>query len=328
MMKGTKIACFTFTKNGEMLAHKLKDISDYEIDIFDRDKFGERLKKICKETFEKYKALIFFSSTGIAVRLIAPYVKDKTRDPAVVVIDDLGRYAISLLSGHIGGANELTKYIARKMNVLPIITTASDGRNFEAVDVFACRHGFVIENIEDAKKITAMMVENKDIELMSEVPAFIKYDNIVEQNGEGHILVTSRDRIECNKPRVVLRPKILHVGIGCRKGAHGKTIIALIEKICKENNLSTLSIKSLGTIEMKREEAGILEVCEHFGCPLEVFAAKEIKKVQNRFSGSDFVKAVVGVRSVAEPCAFLCGGEIIVPKVAEQGVTIAVSKEV
>jgi len=328
VIRELRIACFTFTKSGETLASILKKKSYYNIDIFNREHYGKNLKQFCKESFYRYDALVFYSSTGIAVRLIAPYIHDKKQDPAVVVVDDLGRYAVSLLSGHIGGANELTKHIASKMNAQPVITTASDGRNFEAVDIFALRNSYAIENMEDAKKITSMMVDNRKIELLTEVNARIKYQHIVEENGEGRIIVSSCLNVANDKPCAVLRPRILNVGIGCRKGVSGRVIIGLIEKTFRENNYSTLSIRSIGTIEVKKKEEGIVEACAYFGCPLRIFSVKEIEEVQDLFKGSDFVKATVGVRSVAEPCAHLCGGGIVIPRTAEASATIAVSKEV
>ncbi len=323
-----RIACFTFTRSGEILACNLKEKSPVDIDIYNREHYGKNLRAFCGKAFEEYDALVFFSAIGIAVRMIAPYIRDKKQDPAVVVIDDLGRYAVSLLSGHIGGANELAEHIADIIHALPVITTASDGRNFEAVDVFALRNDYVIENMEDARKITALMVDNRKIEFLSELNAKIRYHNIVEEKGEGRIIVSSRLSTADNKPCVVLRPKTLHIGIGCKKDVPGSIIVGFIEKTLQENNYSSLSIGSIGTIEAKKKEEGIMEACTHFGCRMRVFSAREIEGVQHLFRGSDFVEAALGVRAVAEPCAYLCGKNIIISRIAEAGVTIAVSKEV
>ena len=143
-----KIACLYFTSSGETIAKRIVKSSDYEVHIYSKENYKSNLNDI----FEHYNGIVFISSTGIAVRISAPFIKNKQIDPAIVVVDDLGRYSISLLSGHIGGANELAKNIAGYLNNQVIITTASDGRGIEAIDMFAKRNNLFIESFEDAKK--------------------------------------------------------------------------------------------------------------------------------------------------------------------------------
>lgn len=322
-----KLACFTFTESGKSIANTLSHNLDYPIEILSRETTRGDLKGVVKKSFETCDALIFISSTGIAVRLIAPCIKNKTTDPAVIVIDDMGRYAISLLSGHIGGANELTEKISAIINALPIITTASDARGIEAVDMFAKRNGLLIENMEDAKIITAMMVEGKPISLISEVGLKINYNNLNCKEPEGLIVVTSSERELWDKPCCILRPENLNIGIGCKRGKTKEEILYAIEKVFKENNLSISSIKMAGSIDIKKNEAGIIEACEELGINFKTFTGEEIRAVEDRFTKSDFVLKNVGVSSVSEACAFLLGGNIIVGKTAIDGVTVAVSKE-
>lgn len=321
-----KIACLTFTGSGESIAKRIKENLNYEVDIFTRSG-GKSTREAIGEIFSIYDGIVFISSTGIAVRFIAPYLKDKASDPAVVVVDDLGRYSISLLSGHIGGANSLALEIGSALGAQPIITTASDGRGIESADMFAKRHRLVIESMEDAKRLTAMMIEGRRIAVVSETEADINYNNIDDNNPDGYIVVTSKEKTDYEKPCCILRPKNLYIGIGCRRGKSKEDIMETIKKVFTENNLSLKSVKGAGTAEIKKDEEGIMSACREIGCTLRIFSNTEIEKVQDRFKGSSFVESAAGVRSVAEPCAYLLSSNIIVGKTACNGVTIAVSRE-
>jgi cobalt-precorrin 5A hydrolase len=324
-----KIACLTFTQSGEQIAATIRTAfrklvsGGAQVDIFTKSDYKEHLHDI----FREYTGIVFISSTGIAVRLSAPFLQDKTRDPAVVVVDDLGRYAISLISGHLGGANDLANEIANILDCQPIITTASDGRGIEAVDLFAKRNNLFIENQSDAKIITAMMVEGQPIRLISEIDARIGYDSIVDDNPAGCIYVTSQEQINCDVPYCILRPKNLNVGLGCRRGKTKEEILRAITQVFQEHNLNVNSIKTVATIDVKKDEAGILETCEALQCELHFYTREDIKQVQHRFSASELVQSTIGVSAVCEPCAYLAGGEIIVEKTIIDGITVAVTRE-
>jgi cobalt-precorrin 5A hydrolase len=319
-----KLACLTFTKSGESIGKRLKGILDYEVDIFSKENYKQNLNNIFKE----YEGIVFISSTGIAVRISTPFVKDKTIDPAIVVVDDLGKYSISLLSGHIGGANELASRIAEHLKCQAIITTASDARGIEAVDLFAKKNDLFIENLEAVKTITSMMVEGKSIKLYSELELEIEYEKLVSEEEEGAIFVTSEKKLNYNGKHCILRPRNLIIGIGCRRGKTRDEIMAAIAKVFSDNNLSLNSIGALATVDVKQDEIGIIEAAEYLNCNIRIFTREEIKDVQEKFSKSGFVEKTIGVGSVCEPCAFLSGGEIIVNKTIINGVTIAVSREV
>lgn len=295
------------------------------------------IKNILKDLIQKYDGIVFISAIGIAVRMMTPYIKDKRYDPAVVVVDDMARYSISLLSGHIGGANTLCEYIGNAIGAMPIITTASDARGIESIDMYAKRMNLHIEDMEDVKNITSMMVNGKKIGFYSEINGAIKYNNLVYLSNEdinlykndmdGVICVTSNENVDIKTPHCILRPKNLNIGIGCKKGISGYRIIESIRNVFKENNLSEKSLKSAGTIEIKKDEQGIIEACKYFKLPLKIFTKEEIQKVENKFEKSEFVKSKIGVYSVCEPCAYLLGGQIVVNKKKVNGITIAVSKE-
>jgi cobalt-precorrin 5A hydrolase len=317
------LACIAFTAEGLVIAGRIKQSQDDAVEIFDKHSYKEQLDYI----FNNYQGIVFIGAVGIAVRLSAPYLVHKTLDPAIVVIDDLGRYAISLVSGHLGGANELAQRLSEILSCQAVITTASEGRNIEAIDMFAKNNGLTIESMEGAKKITAMMLEGKKIKLESELKLDLNYNNLSEFDYEGVVFVSSELYLRSEKPYCILRPKNINVGLGCRRGKHRDEILKAIEEVFNSNKLSLNSIKTIATVDIKSDEEGIIEACKELGCKMTIFTREEISKVQHQFAASDFVKSNVGVTSVCEPCAILAGGEMIASKTVKNGITIAIAKE-
>ncbi len=295
-------------------------------DLYDNRKCSGGVKSHMAEIFAGYDRIVFVCAAGIAVRLIAPYIEDKTKDPAVVVVDDMGRFAISLLSGHIGGANGLALEISLMIGTRPVITTASDERGIESVDMFAKRCGFVIENMQDAKILTTIMVNGGKIGCISETGDRVHYPNISDTGYEGCIYVTSRTDGSLYRPHCILRPKNLIVGIGCKKGKDRSQIVNAICEVFKDNALSIKSIRSITSIDLKKDEIGIIEASKCLGCKFLVFSRDDVKGVQDRFAKSVFVKSKVGVTSVCEPCVCLAGAKLIVGKACIDGITVAVGR--
>lgn len=336
-----KLACLSFTDKGKEIANKLKTLKEqtYIIHHYNNKEITGGIKKVLPFLWTKYDGLIFIASVGIAVRMINPYIKHKTIDPAIVVIDDFGKFSISLLSGHIGGANQLAEWLAGIVDAKPVITTASDNRQIESVDLFAKRNNYYIENIKEITTITALMVNGKSIGFYSEDKETINYPNLtvlnnLKQNSliydlDGIILVSSQNHTveNLNIPYTFLRPRNINIGIGCRKGMEGKKIIEAIEKELKQMRLSPNSIKVIGTVEVKKHEKGIIEAAKFFNCPVKTFTIDEIKAIENKFEKSQFVKDTIGVYSVSEPVAYLLGGKIIKNKIKANGITVSISKE-
>lgn len=333
-----KLACLSFTNRGRDLGERLRlNIKgNYEIDhYFNKDVEGG-IKEILGTIWNEYDGIIFLSATGIAFRMCAKFIEDKTIDPALVVIDDLGKFSISLLSGHIGGGNELAKDLAKVIKAIPVITTATDGRGIESIDLFAKRNDYYIEDIKSITAITSMMVNEDYIGLYSEDDVEIDYDRSIKVKDldnidskiKGLIIVSSTSGFKnINIPHTILRPKNINIGIGCKKGIHSEKIIKAIEDEFEKHTLSIKSIKSIGTIEVKKDELGIIETSKYFNLPLKIFTIEEIRKVEGNFSKSQFVKDTVGVYSVSAPVAFLQGGQVISEKSKHGGITISLSKE-
>lgn len=333
-----KIACFSFTDRGNALGEKIKELSNidiYQIHHYPNSQVAGGIKQLLKEIWHDYEGFIFISATGIAVRMISTFIEHKSFDPAIVVIDDLGKFSISLLSGHLGGANEIAKWIGEKIDAIPVITTASDNRGIDSIDMYAKTNNYFVEDMDTITKITSMMVNGKRIGLYTEEDAIIKYDNLVLINSlenvdstiDGIIIVTSQKKVPpISVPFTILRPKNINIGIGCRKGIETKRIIESINVALSEINISTKSIKAIGTVEVKKDETGIIEAAKYFNCPLRIFTIDEIKEVEENFSKSQFVKDTIGVYSVSEPSAYLLGGKLIKEKSMHNGITISISK--
>lgn len=333
------IACLSFTDKGRLLGDKLKSMESnkYKIDHYANKDVDGGIKGILKSIWNKYDGIIFLSATGMAIRMSTPFIEDKTIDPGIVVMDDLGKFSISLLSGHLGGANELAKYMADSISAIPVITTATDNRSIESIDIFAQNNGYYIEDIKSITSITSMMVNDENVGLYTEDDKIINYNkltivkdlNNIESRIKGLIIVGSKEEFKnINIPYTILRPKNVNIGIGCRKGVAGELIIKAIREELNKFKLSINSIQSIGTVEIKREEKGIIEASNHFNCPLKTFTIGEIKKIEDRFSKSQFVKDTIGVYSVSGPAAFLQGGKIISEKSKHNGITISISKEI
>lgn len=318
-----KIACLYFTASGKNIAEYLERSLEESVTLFSKENYRRSLASI----FAEYRAIVFISAVGIAVRCSAPHLKDKTKDPAVVVVDDMGRFAVSLLSGHVGGANRLTERVAKLLDAQPVVTTASDSRGFEAVDLFAQKYGLEIESMASAKKLTALMVDNQPIRLIAPAQYRLNYAFRSDRSAKGAIVVSAEIRPNVPEPTCLLRPKVFHVGIGCRRGKSKKAILDAIELVFEKNGLAQKSIKTLSSITLKANEAGLLEAARELGAEMRFFGKKEIQGVQALFPRSSFVESVTETASVCEPCAYLNGGELVVPKHAIGGVTVAVARE-
>ncbi len=332
-----KLLCFSFSDKGNLLGEKLEQLlnTTYEIRHINSKKSDIPIKKIIEDEFNNFDGIIFISATGIAIRYIAKHIKDKKTDPAVLVIDDLGRFVISLLSGHLGGANELASQLADYLKATAVITTATDGRGIEAIDMYSKRKNYAMLDMEAVKDVTSLMVNNKTIGIYSSYDEDINYENIIRVEDlenlpkeiEGLIIVSNR-KVDCNRELPVARlvPKDINLGIGCKRGVETKRILRAIYDTLEGQGIYKESLKSMGTVEVKKDELGILEAREILEIPLKIFTIEELKTVEDRFKGSEFVRKTIGVSCVSEPSAFLLGDEMIVLKSTHNGITVSVSE--
>jgi cobalt-precorrin 5A hydrolase len=327
-----KIAVISVTNQGDSIAESIR--KDFEIDLFSKSQtVGFDISSISKVCMENYKALIYIASTGIAVRSIAPYIKDKALDPAVIVIDCTGKYAISLLSGHLGGANKLAIEVAENIGAMPIITTASDNLGFLAPDLLAKENGLVIEDLTKAKTIAALLVEGKKVGFLdeeSQIKLPLGYEDAKAEDYEdyeGLVYVTNKDKIDFPNAKVLkLIRKNIILGIGCRKDYDGTKMFNQVLEVLQQYNIDKKAIRCISTVEVKQNEKAIVGLSQLLKCELNIWKINEIKEIQHKYVGSDFVEKTIGVRAVCEPCVELSGGGLLSPKLNIEGMTLCIGK--
>ena len=270
-------------------------------------------------------AIVFIGACGIAVRSIAPYIKSKTVDPAVICIDECKKFAISLLSGHIGGGNRLTAIIAEGVGAVPVITTATDINGRFSVDAWAAENGFKISSMEAAKRVSAAILEENvpicaDVPMTGALPAGLR-------RGDGEIGICVSDRKSRPfKDTLFIIPRVLKVGIGCRRATPCEDIETAVREVFENSGLDFRAVKEIASVTLKSDEEGLLEFCAKHKLPLSFYTPEELMAVEGQFSASEFVKNTVGADNVCERSAVLGGNMLIVPKTARNGVTVAVAE--
>jgi cobalt-precorrin 5A hydrolase len=282
--------------------------------------------------FRKFSSHIFIMAIGIVVRVIAPYVKSKLIDPAVVVVDDHGKFAVSLLSGHLGGANELADNVATYLNAVPVITTATDIDAVPAIDMLAVKHRLIIENPEAIKLVHMALLQRQLIGLhdpmkilKNDFSGWIETEAEHSGNFQAGVLVDYRTTCFASK-FLILRPKILSVGIGCNRNTRVDEIFEFLKDVFSIYNLSTCSIDNIATIEAKADEQGILELAKVLNVPVKFFSREELDQAGSVPTPSEVVKKHMGVASICEAAAILASnqGKLLVPKQVRKNVTVSV----
>lgn len=332
-----KIAVISVTENGRKISAQIAenlgrthDLRRFAIEKYsdeNAEKFSD-LKAVTAEIFSEFEGIIFVCACGIAVRMIAPYVVSKVSDPAVVTVDEGGKFAVSLLSGHIGGANALAEKIAAAIGAVPVITTATDAGGKFSPDSFAVANNLHICELELAKKCAAAVVNGEKIGFYS----VCEYKNFPAEffadNGSKLGICVSCDT-EKNpfESTLHLVPKNISMGIGCKKNTPTEQLVNFVLKNLAENSVPVYRIKRICTIDLKRDETAICELSKRYKIPAEFFSAEELMGAEGEFSSSDFVKKITGADNVCERAAAVGGGKIIVSKTAENGMTFALAEE-
>ena len=331
-----KIAVFAYSRQGCKTARRAieyfagHEIQAYTMARFEEPGFGSVTrpsKPFYGPIFSSVDAMVFVGSTGIAVREIAPHVRDKATDPAVVSIDELGRFCVPLLSGHIGGANDLALELANALDATPVITTATDINKRFSVDAWAARNGYKIASLSRAKAVSAAILE-QDVPLCCDYPITTTLPNGVKTGNSGEVGIRiSVYRDEPFEKNLRLIPKILHLGIGCRKGTSVETIWEAVDEVLKAHNIDRRAVKCAASIDLKAEESGLLAFCQERKLPVTFYSAEELKSVPGEFTPSAFVKSITGVDNVCERSALIGAEKMTVRKTALNGVTVALAAE-
>lgn len=366
-----KFCLYAITKDGidhaRKLSHTFAKRDDVQLDILVSQKFSEQcefdhtplplpFKAKIGEQFTDYDAHIFIVSVGAVVRMIAPFIKSKKTDPAVICIDDMAKFTICLLSGHIGRGNEFTDQIAKALDSTPVITTASDRKGTLAVDILGREQGFVLEDSDrNLTQGAAAVVNELKVLLWQQTgetefwphdkpwPKGIHYHQELPDDWQSYeFYLTISDRATACLPAelidtgVIYRPKSLVVGIGCDKGTSAQTLREGLEGTFKEFGLSLKSIAALATIDIKATEPGLIELASQLGLELISYDARTLDAMADKVPHpSDVVKKYTGTATVAEGAALLASaeqGELIVSKQKylgkdERNMTVAICRK-
>ena len=325
---------FAFTDRGKLTALKIQEaLSDWEMALIAPEKLSDRqfsaytgsLPAFTGAVFDR-DALIFVGAAGIAVRAIAPHVASKKTDPAVICVDESGQFVVPILSGHIGGANRLARRIASSLKATPVITTATDVNGRFSVDTWATEHHMFISSMALAKRVSAEIL-TRDIPVFSdaEKPDHLAEGLIWANSGPLGIWISPRKRKPFEET-LQLIPKVLTVGLGCRRGTSAERISAAVQSVFEAEGLCLEAIRGAASIDLKADEIGLSACCEEWGWPIVYYTAEELRAVPGHFTPSAFVQSTVGVDNVCERAAAANGGRVIVHKTAQNGVTVAVSE--
>lgn len=332
---GKKIAIVSFTPNGLKTAQRmqstfLKPLGGifWEVSHFHKP---QNLKEWCKQQFREQDAILFIGAMGIAVRTIAPFLESKTKDPAVLVMDEHAKYVISVLSGHIGGANELTVLLAEELGANPVITTASDVNSKIAIDVFAKKNELIISDMQKAKKVAAAIVEGMPVHFSCEGTMDGRLPEELSAEYElakYHIAVTPYESSDADVLHLI--PKVFVLGIGCKKGKTAEEIENRVKEELAKYHISIHSIAEVATIDLKKTESGLLDFCKKYALPITFYTAEELREVNGDYQTSEFVSKITGVDNVCERAAMRKAetghSQLVIKKNGKDGVTIALAK--
>ncbi|MBQ3404772.1 MAG: cobalamin biosynthesis protein [Oscillospiraceae bacterium] len=331
-----KLSLFAFSKTGCDTARLILDnLPEHSGRIYSVERLAEAdIMPICRPSSEFYgrcfnesDALIFVSACGIAVRAVAPHIRSKNSDPAVICVDERANYVIPILSGHIGGANALAVKLSEVLGAQAVITTATDINHRISIDAWAEERGFIIDSMASAKAVSAAVLEG-DVPFFSEFPVIGEYAPGLIPGNKGPVGVCLGVHVAApfeNSLRLI--PPILRIGIGCRRGSSEDAIESAVNAVLENEGIDRRAIKSAASIDLKADEEGLIEYCRKMGWPLSFYTADELRSVSGVFSGSAFVERVTGVDTVCERAALIGAERLIVKKTALNGVTVALAAE-
>lgn len=344
------MAIITLTEKSIISANKISSIFEKsEVFILEKNrelamnydfnkKYYEKLSDIIEELFSKYETIIFIMATGIVIRHIAKYVESKFSDPAIIVCDERLNFAISLLSGHIGGANQICSYMEENLHMTPVITTATDVNKKSAIDTIAQNLDAINQKDKDSyKKINGMLANDETVYLISDIDLDKKIDltgftkiNIEELKDDNkflvHLTYKNTTGLENHPNYLKINPKIIALGIGCKKNIPIELMEEEVSNYLKNNNISANSIRLIGSIDIKKDEQAIIELAKNLKANFLVFSADEIKQSEfyKDIPKNDFVSGITGVNSVSLSVAkMLSQDNIIVQPYKGNGITIA-----
>ncbi len=326
----------SFTGAGAGTLERISNLlSDFHIERYERtvdlSLFGTSLPRFTQQAMADCDLIVFVGAAGIAVRAVAPYLSGKAFDPAVVVVDEAGKFVIPILSGHLGGANGFAKRVAEGLGAQAVITTATDLRGKFAVDSWAEGHRCKVYNTENIRNISGALLRGEKAGLTSAFPVKGQLpENVSLEAGlEAGILIGYDLDSMPYTHTLNLIPQIVHLGIGCRKGVSEGQVEAAVRNALERAGIPFEALCAAATISLKSGEPGLLLFCKKHGLEFHVFAPAELNELRGGFTESDFVKKTAGVGNVCERAAVLSSkcGRLICRKASFEGVTVAFAEE-
>jgi cobalt-precorrin 5A hydrolase len=300
------------------------------------------VRQTLAEVFEAHRPLVCVMALGIVVRILGPLAHAKTSDPPVVVVDEGGRFAISVLGGHGAGANTLAGEVAQALGAVTVVTTASEALGLPAVDLIGRRQGWRIEREGALTAVAGVVVRGEPVAVYQDAgcrqwwqdfgdwpPSFHYVETWPQESWSAALLISDRVLPAAPVPVVTYRPPTLVLGIGCRRGVPCEEMEELFEEVCRAHRLAPLSLRAVATVSLKASEPGLIELARRRGLPLQSFTIAELAAVTPLPTPSATVKARIGIAGVAEPAALLAAGaaELLVPKQKGRRVTMALARK-
>jgi len=338
------------SRRGAGLARRLREaIPDARVVVPDRfalpgDQAYERsVRSEIATAFRGSRSLVLVMATGIAVRLLAPLLHDKRTDPGVVVVDDGGRFAVSLLSGHLGGANALTERVAQVLGATSVVTTASEAAGLTSPDLLGHDYGWRMEPSSDFTAVAAALVNGDPIGVVQEcgqrdavaglpdhARVYPSIEALLAARPAAALIVSDRHTLPrtTGVPVVIYRPPVLALGAGASRGAPADELLALARQALFEGGFAEESVGIVATIDKKRDEAAIIALAGHFIVPVRFFTAEELEAAPGDWQRSAVVSQAVGTGGVCEPAA-LCAAHacvLAVPKRKSAHATLAIAR--
>jgi cobalt-precorrin 5A hydrolase len=349
-----RIAVIAITRNGALLGKKLRE-SLAGAELYVSSRYAGRagtdrvifesgdLKELLASLWSEVDGFVLIMATGIVVRMIAPLLESKQTDPAVVSMDDAGRFAISLTSGHLGGANELAERCAFVSGARAVITTATDVNNLPSFDMLAREQGWVIDDISRIKTLNSLLLDGEEIAVVDpggqtrcwfhgcgKLSFYETFAEAMDSRARGFLFVTNRHLPPQALPDnlLILRPRNLVLGIGCNRGTPVDEIDEFVTTHLKRIFVSLKSVRCIASAVAKQDETGLIAFAERYGIPLEFFESEELNRVACPSPPSEHARAAIGAVGVAEPAALLAsgGGRLMLQKVKSGNVTLAVAE--
>ncbi|HCX65135.1 MAG TPA: hypothetical protein DHN33_07995 [Eubacteriaceae bacterium] len=356
-MKKRRIIVYTLSQRGiDRIKNHMDELQEqYLVTVYAFDKKGVKkstetfpiqyfqdLKEAIRQEFQQGNLLFFILSTGIVIRSIQGLLLGKQQDPALVVMDEKGNHVISLLSGHLGGANEETQKLAEIFGANPVITTASDVYDSMAVDTFALSHGLHIKDLQAAKRVTALILDGNPVAIVNEAGISINqrmlpdHVRVIEEDKErevesenrpyGTMVITTENKEADNPQTVILVAKDIIVGAGCRRGVASEDFLRALKEELHKQRIDPDAVSTIASIDRKEDETCILEAAKELKAATCFYTKEQLQTVEDRFSSSMFVKNKVGVGAVAETSACLASqdGEAITKRVRYPDITLSI----